>query len=116
MKKLNIELGDDYGAAGEPISVPSTHYPSFTYSDDEELGIPSKGKMLIEFEETRKEKSTYNGKTRYTCTVSVKKILGAEASKSEDKKDIKASDALDAIKEALEKENGGDDESEGSDY
>lgn len=107
MKKLDIELGDDY--SGEPVNLsqaPSKHYPSFTYSDDEELGIPNKGKMVIEFEETRKEKSTYNGKTRYTCTISVKRILGAEASKGEDKKDIKAADALDAIKEALEKGDG----------
>lgn len=111
MKKLNIELGDDYNDMQATVaSGPTTHYPSFTYSDDEELGIPTKGKMLIEFEETRKEKSTYNGKTRYTCTISVKKILGAEASKSEDKKDIRADDALDAIKEALERKDSDDDE------
>lgn len=104
MKKLNIDLGEDYDKPQElSASVERQHFPSFTYSDDEELGIPASGKMLIEFEETRKEKSKYNGKVRYTCTVSVKKILGAEAAKSEDKP-IKAADALDAIKEALEHE------------
>jgi len=102
MKEIHEKLEADYSDRPEPYSPPQ--WPTFVYSDDDELPIPAKGKMLINYEETRKVKEVRNGKTTYTCTISVKEIISVEG-ESEDKKDTKADDALDAIKEALEKEN-----------
>lgn len=113
MKTINEDLGQSYKkryGVGEPISPDSDAitYPSFTYEDDEPLDIPKKGKMVIEYEETRREESKRNGKTHYECRIDVKKIISVEAAKTSEKVQ-KAGDALDAIKEALEAA-GGEDE------
>ena len=84
-------------------------YPTFTYSDDEELPIPCCGKMLVEFEETRKEKEVRNGEVRYTCTISVKKIISVEADPEEEKEE-RADDALDRIAKSEGYDKDGDDD------
>jgi hypothetical protein len=109
MKQLNLDLGESYDERySQPVgpgdSKDKKHYPSFTYHDDEEsLDIPDRGKMLIEYEEIRRVESKEGDRENYECTIAVRKILGVEGDK---KKDTKAGDALDAIREALEKEAG----------
>jgi hypothetical protein len=117
MKTINEDLGQTYKerfGGMEPIGPDSDaiQYPSFTYEDDEPLDIPKKGKMVIEYEETRREESKRNGKTHYECRIDVKKIISVEAAKKSEKVE-KAGDALDAIKEALEAASDSDDGDQG---
>lgn len=121
MKQLNLDLGytdaEKYGSLPDAVSDSQnrTRYPEFTYADDgEPLDIPPKGKMVIEYEEVAREDSKRNGKTRYVCTVSVKKIVGVEGSKPDKKsKDERADDALDRI--ARESGYGKDDDDDDDD-
>ncbi len=110
MKLINEDLGqtyeERYGSIETPVGVgdrkDEKQYPSFTYSDnDEPLDIPKRGKMLIEYEETRREETTVNGKKHYECRIDVRTIISVEGAKKSEKAE-KAGDALDAIKEALE--------------
>jgi hypothetical protein len=119
MKQLNLDLGQTHEERyGSGLSMPDKdeeHYPSFTYSGEDELELPECGKMVIEFEEGGSSKAKRDGEDYYTCTIKVRKILGVEAEKK-DNKEAKAGEALDAIKEALESadedDEGADDEGE----
>jgi hypothetical protein len=114
MKQINLDLGQTYEERyGAPaIERPDKDrpvYPSFTYEDDEEaLDIPKKGKMLIEYEESSRSESKRDGKEHYECRIDVKRIISVEGEKKSEKA-VKAADALDAIKEALESEQEGED-------
>jgi hypothetical protein len=103
VKQLNLDLGEKSPFAGEPISVrrDEPYYPTFTYSGDEELELPKSGKMLIEYKESRREETEDDRGERYTCTIQVRKIISVEGAKEE--KDVRADDALDAIRDALAK-------------
>ena len=114
MKTISEDLGQTYEERYGRLETPSgpdtnkKDYPSFTYSsNDEELDIPKCGKMLVEYEEVRREETTVNGKKHYECRIEVKKIISVEGEKKSAKA-VKAADALDAIKAALEAENESD--------
>jgi hypothetical protein len=89
------------------------NYPRFHYegpdSLEEDLGIPEKGTMTIEYEIVRETNSKEDGKEWYSCDVEVQKIVSAKASAPESptKSGSEAGDALDKL--AAEKSN----ESEG---
>lgn len=112
MKTINEDLGytdaERYGES--PISAEydkdKVRYPEFTYSDDDEpLDIPDKGKMLVEYEEVSRVESSRNGKKHYVCTIAVKKIISVSGKEESKPKEERADEALDRIREALEKAN-----------
>jgi hypothetical protein len=117
MKKLDRTLAVDPRSPGSlksPVNdtVGAPYFPHFHYEGPEELPIPPEGKMLVEYCQTRTEKSTTDGKEWYRCTVEVKRILGVEkAVEPPTEKNSTTEDALDALmKERSEAEEGGEDE------
>lgn len=102
--KLNIDLGKSAEGMMMPhTSAPSEkYYPRFTYDSDEEMEFPKEGEMTIYYRKVAHEERTdEKGKTRYSCTIEVRKIESVE---SEDEAEAPAKnrgrdteDALDAL-------------------
>jgi hypothetical protein len=119
--KTPIDLGQEYGKLGIPMSMDSTadekHYPSFHYEGDEELGLPETGTMTIKFC-VRREVSgkRESGKHYYECDISVEKILSVKGQKSEEAPARSGSDAADALDKLAEALGAKDSDDDGDEY
>lgn len=109
--KLNIDLGkstEGLNSIPAAPSAPEKYYPRFTYDGDEEMELPKEGEMTIYYRKVGNEERTdEQGKTRYSCTIEVRKI---ESVDSEDEADVPAKNrgkdteaALDALVAAHKK-------------
>ncbi len=61
------------------------HFPTIHFEGPEELDLPARGKMLVEFE-VKREVETSNpesGQHWYQCDIAIKKIVSVEAEKDE---------------------------------
>jgi len=118
---LGVSAKDKYDMGGMQLSQGSKEkvYPCFHYCGPLELDLPDEGEMIITF---RKKKETSeieeDGSHWYSCDIEVRQIKsvdGEEASESVEapahSRD-EAGDALDRIREILEK-GGNDNDSEG---
>lgn len=94
---------------GDPVTMSPnsdrTFYPEFTYSGDESLELPKKGKMTIEYSVTREVEEERNGKEHYSCTVQVEKILDVDGEHDirPSRRDTSTEDALDTLARAFSK-------------
>lgn len=83
--KLNIDLGKSEGHIAMPLSAPSSrekYYPRFSYSGDEELGLPKEGTMVIRFREVANSKrEKRDGGEEYTCEIEVREIVSVDGEK-----------------------------------
>lgn len=84
--KLNIDLGKSEGdypmAMTAPARSAEKYYPRFSYSGEEELGLPKEGTMVIRYREVAKsEREKRDGTEEYTCEIEVREIISAEGEK-----------------------------------
>lgn len=110
--QLNLDLGTEMSAACCPAEPPSKsdepkkYYPSFHYSGDKPLRIPTEGEMVVRYKKVSSEHRTSDDKDHYSCTIEVREIVSVdhedyEAPAGNKMKD--AEEALDAIREAKAK-------------
>lgn len=106
MEKLPIDLKTDLGG---PLMVysDSVRYPTIHYSGPKDLDLPQDGLMTIRYHVKREtsEVDRKTGKHHYDCDI---EVLSIEKIKSEEavapaKSGSEAGDALDRLKEELEK-------------
>jgi hypothetical protein len=109
--KMNIDLGQKDGMccpcdAPSKTEGPRVYYPGFHYEGDEELDLPESGEMTIRFVKTGSSENTNrDGKTRYSCSIEVRKIVSVEGNGEEQKSASKITEeALDALREKLAEE------------
>jgi hypothetical protein len=89
-----------------------TIYPEAHYEGPEDLGIPEKGTMVVEYEIVRKSESKDNGREHYSCTIQLQEIKSVKG-ESDDRPArsySQAAEALDALMEAAEKVEGEDED------
>lgn len=124
MKKVDINLNQtELGPENTPLMVTRpegqsdkeapTNYPHFHYEGKDELPIPHKGKMTIEYEIVWEQETETPNSDHYACKVEVRKILATEAAKENDeaptRRDTSTEDALDRLMEEREAEEGDED-------
>lgn len=105
MKTINIDLGSegpDYPISSPPDMKSEKYYPRFSYSGDEEIGLPKEGTMVIRYREVAKsEREGRDGEESYTCEIEVREIVsvdGADEAEAPAKNRSKESeDALDNL-------------------
>lgn len=115
MKPINLAVGQSEttpphgGGMGDPGGQGSPIYPTFTYRGPLDLDLPEHGEMTIHYRQLNETSASRpSGERYYECTIQVKKILSFAEEKDERpaKSNTEAGDALDALMEEKEKEEG----------
>lgn len=110
MSEINLGVSASEKYDSEPCCVSGPDldrilYPTFHYCGKKDLDLPVDGELKIRFHKCRETTTTEeDGDERYECTIEVRAILDVEGgvqppASSRDE----AGDALDAIRELLEK-------------
>lgn len=112
MDDKEISLAMDEGPYSVELPKPSDKrepdYPSFHYDGEKELDLPDEGEMTIRFRKVSSTSSVNKqGEHRYACTIEVQAICDVEGEEEPDEmysdKAKGTEDALDALKEMMEK-------------
>jgi len=109
--ELNIDLGHKMEGpccTSEPTKAPEKYYPSFTYDGDSPMdGLPKEGEMTVYYKKVASSEHTNSdGKTRYSCTIEIRKIESVEGDEDDVKapasnRSKEAGEALDALVAAV---------------
>lgn len=93
-----------------PVSLPgekeSLNFPTVHFEGPEELGLPKRGRMIVEFEVVREVETETPKGHWYSCDIQLKRIESAEEEKDmrPSKRDTSTEDNLDRLMEEKEKE------------
>lgn len=108
MKKIDLDVNLERDG-GMGMSVPSgpSHYPEFSFEEDEPCDIPEEGELTIKYRLVRHATDTTNeDRPKYSYTICVKKLISAvgESDKSPTRKYSEGGEALDALVAAKNEE------------
>jgi hypothetical protein len=110
-KEISLAMDELSGVSVPTLAEPKDRepdYPSFHYDGEKELDLPDEGEMTIRFRKVSETSSVNKqGEHRYACTIEVQAICDVEGEEEPDEmysdKAKGTEDALDALKEMMEK-------------
>ncbi len=83
--KLNLDLGSKGPTCCGPSEpdADKKYYPSLHIDEENPVDLPKSGTMVVEFRKTGSSESEYDGKSKYSCTLEIRKIVSVDSSDAE---------------------------------